>query len=185
MLEKNSIRIKPNLIVKIVVIITLSVVVTANAKIIVENVVRSSGVDEELLSEAVPRLNRDQLKEAEKTIDNFGKHDLTSIFTSDTLDIEATSPGIQRVITLKIQNASGISGAAADIAEIAQQKGYQINEISTAPALQKITTVIFKTGLAEEAKKVEAFLKEEGWPLGISQQSREEVNYDISIILGR
>lgn len=185
MSEKRSIKIKSSHIGMLVTLAFLMVVITVNSKFIVENVVRSNEVDEETIFEAVPRLNRQQLQSAVELLDNFQSNNLTSNFPSDTLDKEATAPGEQRIISLNIQNASGINGAAAELALVAQQKGYEIQRVSTAPSLQKTTTVVYKKGFVKETKAVEDLLTSEGWPLGQSLETDQEQPYDIIIILGK
>ncbi len=185
MSEKRSIKIKSSHIGMLVALAFLMVVITVNSKFIVENVVRSNEVDEEAILEAVPRLNRQQLQSAVDLLNDIQSNNLTSNFPSDTLDKEATVPGEQRIISLNIQNASGINGAAAEFAQAAQQSGYEIQEVSTAPSLQKTTTVVYKKGLKAEAKAVEDLLISEGWPVGQNQETGQEQPYDIIIILGK
>lgn len=163
-----------------IVTIVLLGLTALNARVILENVLHSKETDELIVSEANPRLNPTLLQEAVKTLEGFSEGDLTSIPPSVTLEKElATEP-----LSVEIQNASGIDGAAASVAEILTQRGYQISALSTAPSLQNQTTIFHKAGRAEESLKIKEILEKEGW---IVESIKEDVELksEIKIVLGK
>lgn len=171
---------------QVIVILALIAIGLGNARFIISNIVGSGGINEAIVAEANPRLNRLRLEKAVAVIDSFATaEELTSILPSDTLDVEATGSSVKRVIIIEIQNASGINGAAAELAEKLSQLGYQVNNVFTAPARQTNTTLIYKAGNAEEAKALGELLTSEGWPIGSSREAAGERQSDITIIIGR
>ena len=170
---------------RIAILIVLIAISVINARFLIDNILHSEEIDEKIVSEANPRLDRQAINQAISILDSFKDKELTSIFTSDTLDTETLETETEQEITIEIQNASGIAGAAADISEKLTQKGYQINSISTAPTKQKVTRIFYKTGKAEEAKAIEALLNSQNWPVQGVQEITEEIQSDIRIILGK
>lgn len=173
-------KISAKTIVKAIIFIALLFLVAINARLILDNVLKAQGIDEQIVAEANPRLNKAVLEEAIKTLESFSESNLTTIFSSVTVEQEqATGP-----ILLEIQNASGVDGAAAEIAELLEQQGYQISGLSTAPSLQNQTTLFHKAGRAEESRKIKEYLEKEGWVVGAIKEASQLQN-DIRIILGK
>jgi hypothetical protein len=162
------------------VFLILVLLVAVNARLILENVLRAQQIDDQIVSEANPRLNRTLIKEAVQILESFSNSNLTTIFPSVTVkDNEATEP-----ILIEIQNATGIDGAAANLADLLREKGYQVSALSTAPSLQNQTTLFHKAGRAEQSRRIKEILEKEGWIVGgINEESQLQV--DIRIVLGK
>lgn len=172
---------------KAAIVLALSAIVVANAKIISDNIVASQGIDEAIVAEANPRLNKKLLQNAISTLESFATGELTSSLPADTVENEATKSGEneQKSTTVEIQNASGVLGAASDLAERLSLIGYQISAVSTAPSLEGQTTVTYKAGKAAEAQEIVDVLNSQDWPIGASQQASQDQPYDVVIILGK
>ncbi len=178
-------KINQSVLAKSAVLLLLTVVIVANVRVIVDNIVNAKGIDEQIVSEANPRLNKKLIQEAIETLESFSSSELTSISPSATVEIESTNSGIEQQSSVAIQNASGVNGAASEFAAVLAQQGYQISAISTAPSLEGQTLVLFKPGKAEEAQNIEQLLRDEGWSVAESQESNRDQQFDLLIVLGK
>lgn len=176
-------KINPVQVGRAAVLVVLVALVSVNARVILENLLRTGGIDEQIVTEANPRLNRQLLSDANELLTSFSSEGLTSIFPFDTLEEESKAPESQSAAIVEIQNASGIAGAATDLAARLEELEYQIGAISTAPSLQSQTAIIYKAGRENEAGSLVEFLQSEGWPVGPPVEA--EITADIRIILGK
>jgi hypothetical protein len=177
-------KIKIETLIQIAILLVLVSIVAGNARFIIDNLIRSREVDEKIVTEANPRLNRKLIQDAITMLEDFQSSDeLTSFSPSATLESEATEPGEKSEITLEVQNASSINGAAADVASKLLKQGYIVSAISTAPAVQNRTTIFHKAGKLGIAQSLREFLVSEGWPTDLQGISEQQV--DIIIILGK
>jgi hypothetical protein len=181
MSENRLPKIEPSLIARIAILIGLFVLAVVNIRIIIDNLQHLEDIDQEIVNQANPSLNKKFIIEAVNILESFQDSELTTIFTSDTLESEGLN---QQPVIVDIQNASGITGAAASLAEILSQKNYQIGTISTAPSRQIQTLVLFKEGREENAQALVSVLQEQDWPVGAVEKT-EELAVDITIILGK
>lgn len=173
-------KISKKAIFQAIIFVVLVGLVALNARLILESVLRAQQIDDQIVSEANPRLNRALLQEAVKILESFSESNLTSLFSSVTVkDEQATEP-----ISIEIQNASGMDGVAAKTAELFKQQGYQISALSTAPSLQNQTTVFHKIGRTEESRRIKAILEKEGWIVGLVKETGE-LQSDIRVVLGK
>lgn len=93
-MSKNNLpKISSKAVFGAVVVLVLLVLVAINARVILENMLRARGIDEQIVSKANPSLNRALLQEAVDVLEIFPEGDLTSIFSSVTLEKEATAAG--------------------------------------------------------------------------------------------
>ena len=183
MLTNHLSKISPKFLVKGLALVGLLLLVAGNARIILENILKSKDIDERIVSAANPRLNRKLLEEAADVLESSQSGDLTAIFPSATLEQEGSeTPEIRAKV--EIENASGITGAAASLAEVLETKGYQVSAISTAPSLLEKTTVVYKVGLEREAQEVKQILENQQWIVGLVEQSPNQTS-DIRIALGK
>lgn len=187
MLENHFKKINQTFIIKTFVLLFLSGIIVVNIKVIVDNLVSSLGIDETIVSEANPRLNKKLIQEATTTLESFSSQELTSISTSVTLEQGSANSGVEEPsnISIEIQNASGITGAASEIAEKLALQGYQISAISTAPSLQGSTKVFYKPGKAADAQTILQIIQDENWLVESSQEAEAEQQVDILIVLGK
>jgi uncharacterized protein YneF (UPF0154 family) len=172
-------QINKQLMFRAAVLLLLILLVAINARMILESVLAAKGIDEEIVAEANPRLNKELLQKAVTILGKKGSEDLTSIFSTATVERQEVSGPV----TIEIQNGSSVNGAAAGISRILSESGYIISDISTAPSLQTQSTVFYKQGRAEEAVQVGDMLTAEGWSVK-SVQEAQDLGNDIRIVLG-
>lgn len=169
-----------NALVEGLIFLGLTVLVAVNARIILEHLLASRQIKDEIVSQAAPRLNRNLLMEAVEMISNPSQENLTSIFPAVTVkDEKSGSP-----VRIEIQNASGITGAATNVGQILIQRGFEVGAISTAPSLRTSTVIIHGTGRAEAARSVAAIIEAEGWPVGSTSEA-QDLGTDLVVILGQ
>lgn len=167
----------------ILAMVGLLLLIAVNARVILENILRARDIDARIVSEANPRLNRQRVKEAGEILKNTQSNDLTAISPSVTVEQDrAEAP--KETIGIEIQNASGKTGAAANLEELLKTNGYNVSAISTAPSLQDKTTVSYKGGLETEAQKVKDILESQQWIANLVETD-ENLKTDILIVLGR
>lgn len=167
-------------LVEALVFLGLGLLVAVNARIILENLLESRQIADEIVSEASPRLNRTIMEEAVSALENDSQENLTS--PSPTVTVENETSGSP--VRIDIQNASGVDGAASDLREILIQRGYQIGAISTAPSFENQTVIFHGTGRVEEARRVQTILQEEGWAVGKLVESQGSET-DLTLVLGK
>lgn len=173
------------LIMKIIVFLALSALTVVNVRLVIDNLLLSGTIDEAIVNQANPRLDKGKIDLALAAIKAFQSSELTSFFTSDTVDNKADSEEQSTAITIEIQNASGINGAATNVAEKLQELNYIINAISTAPAKNNQTTLFYRQDQREKIQKLEEILKNEGWPVSISQLAEAGQSVDFIVVLGK
>lgn len=162
------------------VLITISVI---NARFLIDNIQLSKIIDEKIVSEANPRLDRQLMIKATTMLDSFSSIELTSNFTSDTLDSEVTIPANIAEVSVEIQNASGVTGAASNLSIKLADQGYKISAISTAPTKQNKTTIFYKKGKAAVAQSLSDLLLIEEWSAELIETIEQQP--DIIIVLGK
>lgn len=152
--------------------------IAGNVRVIVESQLRARQIDEKILTEANPRLNRSRIMEALELIENQDSDHLTSIFSTATVVGETA----KRQVSVHIENASGVNGAAANLAQALTEGGFQVSAISTAPSLEDQTTVFHRSESEKEARTVRILIESQGWTVGrLVERSQTE---DIRIVLG-
>lgn len=174
-------KIEPELIARAAILIGLFILAIVNLRLILDNLQHLQDIDQEIVNQANPSLNKKAIWKAVKIIDSFKEGELTTVFTSDNLESEEVSA---QPALVDIQNASGINGAAASLAEILSQKNYQVGTISTAPSTQPKSIILFKEGREESAQALVSILEAEAWPVGTVEKT-EVLTTDITIILGK
>lgn len=170
---------------KVVVFFATASLILVNTRLIIDNLLHSNDIEEEIVSEANPRLNKNQIKEASEIVKKLEMNELTTILPSDRVENESTNSGVEENIYLEIQNASGINGAASELARKLQEQGYFVKAISTAPSLSGETIVFYKAGRKEQAETISSFLNKEGWAADSLQEKTLEQPLDIMIILAK
>lgn len=173
-------KINPRILIKTTIFIGLSALVAVNLRFILSSILRTKQIDEEIVSEANPRLNKELLNLAEKIIDESSDGDLTGIFPSATVE----SGAVEIPAVVNIVNASGINGAAAELSQIFSSEGFEIGALSTAPSIQNQTVVFHKKSRSEAAQLIIGILEKEGYGPATGQV-RENLKTDLEVVIGQ
>ncbi len=176
-------KISQKYLVKGLALIGLILLIAGNARIILDNILKAQGIDSRIVLDANPRLNRQRVKEAGEILESTQSSDLTAIFPSATVEQERTEAS-QEAVGIEIQNASGKTGAAANLKELLESEGYEVSAISTAPSIQEKTGISYKVGLEREAQKVKQILETKDWTVSLVSQA-ENLKTDILIVIGK
>ena len=176
-------KISPKLLTGSLALVGLLFLGALNARLILEAMLKAKDIDARIVSEANPRLNRNKVLEAADILESSQSGDLTANQPSVTVEQEGSETP-QEKVNVEIENASGVTGAAASLAEVLTTEGYQVSTVSTAPSLQEKTTILYKAGRDREAQQVKAILEAQQWTVGVVEP-RQEQQSDIRIVLGR
>jgi hypothetical protein len=172
-------------IIKIILILFLGGIITVNAKLISDSLVKAQGIDDKIVSEANPRLNKKLVDQAIDILNSSKAPELTTISPDAKVENEANISDKINATSIEIQNGSGITGAAAEIAEQLANAGYQIRVISTALSKEVNTSIYYLAGKADVAKEAEKLLLEKNWPVTLIEEKDSGLNTDLLIILGK
>ena len=181
---KHSPKISFETLWRSLVVFGLVLLAVGNVRVILENALRSKDVDNQIVSEATPRMSRQLVEEASAILKSFSSRELTTQEASASVEQEGQNPqeGI-RGKTAAIHNASGTNGAGASVAQALKDEGLIVSDISTAPSLQTGTTVFYRKEATSASQSMKATLDSLGWTVTTLEERQEQT--DFFIVLGR